>query len=127
MLSYCLLNWAGQRAPVYPLYATCRSLNGHVVPALAVSFQLPTGSSDHQDMGPFHFFTAHCPLELPKKHCALLAARSKLSHELLPKYIKQDAKQGPSSQFAQRAGSGSGLQAFSMELRGLSVRAQVRV
>ena len=26
--------------------------------------------------------------------------------ELLPKYIEQDAKQGPSSQFAERAGSG---------------------
>ena len=42
--------------------------------------------------------------------------------ELLSKYIEQDAKQGPSSQFADRAGCG--LQAFysSIELRGLSVR-----
>ena len=38
MLSYCLLSWAGQRAPIYLLYTTCRSLNGHVVPALAASF-----------------------------------------------------------------------------------------
>ena len=38
MVPYCLLSWAGQRAPVYLLYATCRSLNGHVVPALAASF-----------------------------------------------------------------------------------------
>jgi len=52
----------------------------------------------------------------------------KSSQELLPKYIKQDAKQGPSSQFAERAGSG--LQAVlhqHKELRGLSVRAPVRV
>ena len=30
----------------------------------------------------------------------------KSSRELLPKYIEQDAKQEPSSQFAERAGSG---------------------
>ena len=30
----------------------------------------------------------------------------KSSQELLPKYIEQDAKQGPSSQFEERAGSG---------------------
>jgi len=50
----------------------------------------------------------------------------KVSQKILPKYIEQDTKQGPSSQFAERAGSG--LQAFSssIELRGLSVRAQVR-
>ena len=30
----------------------------------------------------------------------------KSSKELLPKYIDQDAKQGPSNQFAERAGSG---------------------
>ena len=29
MLSYCFLSWAGQRAPIYLLYTTCRSLNGH--------------------------------------------------------------------------------------------------
>jgi hypothetical protein len=52
---------------------------------------------------------------------------NKPGHELLPKYIEQDVKQGPSSQFLERAGSG--LQAYlsSKELRGLSVRAQVRV
>ena len=38
MLTCCLLSWAGQRAPIYPLYTTCRSLNCHVVPALAASF-----------------------------------------------------------------------------------------
>ena len=49
------------------------------------------------------------------------------SQELPPKYLEQDTKQGPSSQSAERAGSG--LQAFSSskELRGLSVPAQVRV
>ena len=37
MPSYCLLSWAGQRAPIDPLYSTCRSLNCHVVPALVSS------------------------------------------------------------------------------------------
>ena len=36
----------------------------------------------------------------------VLRAKAKTSQELLPKYIEQDAKQGPSSQFAERAGSG---------------------
>ena len=49
------------------------------------------------------------------------------SQELLTKYIEQYAKQEPSSQFADRAGSG--LQAFtsSRELCGRSARAQMRV
>jgi len=38
VLSYCLLSWAGQRAPVYFLYTSCRSLSCHVVPPLAASF-----------------------------------------------------------------------------------------
>jgi hypothetical protein len=38
MMSYCLLSCAGQRATVYLLYTTCRTLNGHVVPALVASF-----------------------------------------------------------------------------------------
>ena len=51
----------------------------------------------------------------------------KSSQELLLRYIEQDAKQGPSSQFAERAGSG--LEAFSSSKGpcGLSARAQVRV
>ena len=51
----------------------------------------------------------------------------KPSQELLPKYIKQDAELGPSSQFAERAEGG--MQGFfsSKELRGLNARAQVRV
>ena len=49
------------------------------------------------------------------------------SQELLPKYKEQDAKQGPSSQFAERAGSGLQSCTSSKELRGLGVRAQVRV
>jgi len=53
--------------------------------------------------------------------------KCKPSQELLPKYIEQDAKQGPSSQFAERAGSGLQSCSSSKELRGLSVRAQVRV
>jgi len=38
MLPHCLLSWAGQRAPIYLLHTTCRSLNGRVVPELFVSF-----------------------------------------------------------------------------------------
>jgi len=38
VLSYCLLSWAGQRAPIYLFYTTCCPLSGHVVPALAASF-----------------------------------------------------------------------------------------
>ena len=38
MLPYSFLGWAGQRAPIHLLYTTCRSLNCHVDPALAVSF-----------------------------------------------------------------------------------------
>ena len=49
------------------------------------------------------------------------------SQEYLPKYIGQDAKQRPSSQFAGRAGSWLQAGSSSKELRGLSVRAQVRV
>ena len=49
------------------------------------------------------------------------------SQEFLPKYIEQGAKQGPSSQYAERAGSGLKALISSDELRGLSVRAQVRV
>jgi hypothetical protein len=37
-LLYCLLSRVGQRAPIYLLYTTCRSLSGKVAPALAVSF-----------------------------------------------------------------------------------------
>ena len=44
MLPYCLLSWAGQRAPVYLLYRTCRSLNSHVVPALASSVLVSFGA-----------------------------------------------------------------------------------
>ena len=33
-----LLSWAGQRAPIYPSYATGRSLKYLVVPTLASSF-----------------------------------------------------------------------------------------
>ena len=43
MLPYCLLSWAGPRAPVYLLYTICRSLNGHVAPAVAASFQVSSG------------------------------------------------------------------------------------
>ena len=38
VLPYCLLSCARQRAPVYLLFTTCRSLNCHAVPALAASF-----------------------------------------------------------------------------------------
>ena len=38
MLPYCLLSWAGQHAPIYLVYTTCRSLNGYIVPALVASF-----------------------------------------------------------------------------------------
>ena len=44
MPSYCLLSWAGQRAPVYLLYTTYRSLNGLVVFALAASFLASLGA-----------------------------------------------------------------------------------
>ena len=37
-LSYCFLILAGQQAPVYLFFTTCRSLNCHVVPTLAASF-----------------------------------------------------------------------------------------
>ena len=40
-----------------------------------------------------------------KKLCGL-DVRAHARQELLPKYIEQDTKQGPSSQFAERAGSG---------------------
>ena len=53
--------------------------------------------------------------------------QAKSSQELLPKYIEQDAKQGPSSQIAERAGSELQARPSSQELRGLSARAQVRV
>ena len=49
------------------------------------------------------------------------------SQELLPKYIEQGIMQGPSNQFAERAGSGLQACSSSKELLGLSVRAQVRV
>ena len=52
---------------------------------------------------------------------------SSRSQELLPKYIEQDAKQESPSQFAEQAGSGLQAGFSSKELRGLSVRAQVRV
>ena len=48
------------------------------------------------------------------------------SQELLPKYTEQDAKQGPSSQFARRAGNGLLACPSSKELRGLGVCVQVR-
>ena len=52
----------------------------------------------------------------------------KLSQILLRKYIEQDAKLGPSSQFAEWAGSGlEACSSSSNELSGLSARAQVRV
>ena len=43
------------------------------------------------------------------------------------RYIEQDAKQGPPSQFVERAGGGLQACPSSKELRGLSARAQVRV
>ena len=49
------------------------------------------------------------------------------SQELLLKYKEQDAKQGPLSKFAERAGSGLHAFSSSKKLRGLSARAQVRV
>ena len=45
------------------------------------------------------------------------------SQELLPIYIEQGAKQGPLSQFAERAGSGLQACFSSKELRELGVRA----
>ena len=51
----------------------------------------------------------------------------KSSKEFPQKYIEQEAKPGPSSQFAKRTGSGQKACPSSKELRGLSVRAQVRV
>ena len=53
----------------------------------------------------------------------------KASRQLPPRYIdkEQDATQGLSSQFAERAGNGLHAFSSSKELRGLSVRAQVRV
>jgi len=73
---------------------------------------------------------AELELELIQTHIAqepvLRVEVGEPSQELLPKYIEQDAKQGPSSQFAERAGSG--LQACNKkEMRGLGVRAQVCV
>ena len=59
--------------------------------------------------------------------CGPKALPVKSSQESLPKYIEQDTKQGPSSQFAERPGSGLKACPSSMELRGLGVRAQVRV
>ena len=44
-----------------------------------------------------------------------------------PKYIEQDAKQEPSSQFAELARSGLKACSSSNELRGLSARAQMGV
>ena len=41
------------------------------------------------------------------------------SQELIPKYIEQDAKQGPSGRFAERAGSGMQACPSSEELLGL--------
>ena len=38
MLTYRSLSWAGQRAPIYLLYTTCRSLGRHVVTKRAASF-----------------------------------------------------------------------------------------
>ena len=38
MLAYRFLIWAGQRAPVLPLYTICRSLGYSTVPILAASF-----------------------------------------------------------------------------------------
>ena len=38
MLSHCLLSWAGQRAPICPIYTMCRSLGYHIVPTSAASF-----------------------------------------------------------------------------------------
>ena len=59
--------------------------------------------------------------------CKKAAICLKSSKELLPKYIEQDAKQGPSSQFAERAGSGLQACPSNEELRGLGLRAQVFV
>ena len=50
-----------------------------------------------------------------------------LSQELPPKYIEQDAKQGPSSRSTGCAGSWLQACSSSKELRGLGVRAQVHV
>ena len=48
--------------------------------------------------------------DLPCMHQSAVRHASKLakvkSQKLLPKYIEKDAKQGPSSQFAERDGSG---------------------
>ena len=46
----------------------------------------------------------------------LRSGKAKSSQELLPKYIEQDAKQGPQSQFVERAGSG--LKAVPQQQRG---------
>ena len=72
----------------------------------------------------------------PSPHCGLASwpllgacsmyPKAKSSRELLPKYIEQDAKKAIKPV---RRAAGSGLQACSSskELRGLGVRAQVRV
>ena len=44
MLPYCLLGWAEQRAPIYPLYMMRRSLGCYVVPTLASSFLASFGA-----------------------------------------------------------------------------------
>ena len=49
---------------------------------------------------------------------------AKSSQELLPKYTEQDAKQGPSSQFAERAWGGLNAFSSSKELHWLGVRAE---
>ena len=68
----------------------------------------------------------------PAFHCLPAQQKRKSSPRpqpalLLPKYMEQDAKQGPSSQSAERAGSGLQARSSSKELRGLGVHAQVHV
>ena len=96
-----LAKLGGATGPIYLFYTTCRSLNGRFVPALIASF------------------LTSCK--------ALRERKRSRSQELLPKYIEQEAKQGPSSQSAERTGSGLQACPNSKELRGLGVRAQVRV
>jgi len=62
----------------------------------------------------------------PTERSVGFSLNPKSSQELLPENIEQDAKQGPSSHFAERAGSGLCAFSSSEELRGLSARAQVR-
>jgi len=57
---------------------------------------------------------------------SLRSATCRQSQELLPKYIEHDAKRGHQASSQSGRGVGCKLYSSSMELRGLSVRAQVR-